>query len=43
MKNDAHRKKDYVSPTVERLGAVIDLTLGSRDRNSGHSGLHGHR
>ena len=25
-------KKSYASPTVEKLGAVRDLTLGSRSR-----------
>jgi hypothetical protein len=34
-------KKSYSTPTVEQLGAVRELTLGSRDNNGGGSG-HGH-
>lgn len=32
MKEQEDKKKTYSSPTVDHLGAVSDLTLGSRDR-----------
>jgi hypothetical protein len=34
-------KKDYVSPIIEPLGTVSNLTMGSKDNNDGEHGHHG--
>jgi hypothetical protein len=35
-------KKAYTTPTVEQLGAVNELTLGSRDDHDSWGGNNGH-
>jgi hypothetical protein len=42
MKEQEQEKKSYTSPTVEPLGAVRELTLGSRDDRGGDDHGHGH-